>query len=111
MSVIPLRPPAFQDLTASRSAGTQAPERSLAVISSRLGISSSVFFRRGIILAAEIQGHRRAHFHKPHLISIVKILVVSLPKMSMTFTTTSYLPGSTYSCFTASSNFGSFRVR
>src|SRR6266404_2925047 len=46
-----------------------------------------------------------------YLISTVSILVVSFPRMSMTFTTTVYLPGSTYSCFTESSSFGFFRVR
>src|SRR5713101_7603205 len=46
-----------------------------------------------------------------YLTSTVSILVVSFPRMSITFTTTVYLPGSRYSCFTASSNLGFFRVR
>ena len=37
VSVRPLQSPAFHDLTASRSGGTQGPERSLEVMSSRRG--------------------------------------------------------------------------
>ena len=39
------------------------------------------------------------------------VLVVSFPKMSMTFTTTAYFPGSAYLYLASSSIFGSFRVR
>src|SRR5271157_4514999 len=50
VSVMPLYPPAFQALTASRSAGTHGPVRNLAVISSNsawLG-SAGLVFRRGM---------------------------------------------------------------
>jgi hypothetical protein len=46
-----------------------------------------------------------------HLISTVSVLVVSFPKISITFTTTVYRPGSKYSRLTESSILGFFRVR
>lgn len=46
-----------------------------------------------------------------HFISTITVLVVSFPKMSITFTTTVYSRGSAYSCFTDTSSFGFLRVR
>src|SRR6267154_4646979 len=46
-----------------------------------------------------------------YLTSSCNVLVVSFPKMSITFTTTMYFPGSAYSCATDSSSFGLLRVR
>src|SRR5438094_5287243 len=64
-------------------------------------------------------GHRAkrdAHFAQDdscrvHLISTVKLFVMSFPRMSIAFTTTVYSPGSAYSCFTDNSSFGFLRVR
>lgn len=44
VSVMPLQSLAFQDLTASRSGGTQGPERSLEVMSRRQGVFGGGFF-------------------------------------------------------------------
>src|SRR5260370_6723604 len=100
VSVTPLYPPAFHAFTASRSAGTQGPVRSLAVMSSSSVCDGGTasFFLRGIAGLS-------------HFTATWSALVVSFPRMSITFTTTLYSPGAGYEYFVSSSILGSWRVR
>src|SRR5579884_2853833 len=100
VSVTLLYRPAFHAFTASRRAGTQGPVRSLAVISNNSVCDggAAAFFLRAIT-------------GQSHFTVISSVLVVSFPRMSITLTTTVYLPGAEYVYFDPSSSLGSLRVR